>query len=256
MSEQTSARHGARSPRARSGGRILRGTVGVLGELMITAGAVIGLFLVWQFWWTDVAASGEQAEKVATLEQQWGPEPADQQRIAPPQPGEPPVVARAPENTAWAVLHVPAFDKSVIPVGEGVSLPGVLNVIGAGHYPESAMPGEVGNFALAGHRTTYGRPFHDIARLQPGDPVVLETADAYYVYTVSSHEIVLPEQVDVIAPVPGHEGEAPTQRLLTLTACHPMYSARERYVIHAELTSWTRKADGIPAELAGTAGEG
>lgn len=252
------ARGAVRAAQGR-GSSLLRDAVGVLGELLITAGVLVGLFLVWQFWWTDVTAAGQHGGTVTALEERWSPgadpgapAPSGAGTIAPPQSGEPPTVPRAPENTPWAVLHVPAFDQSVIPVGEGVSLEGVLNVIGAGRYPESAMPGEVGNFALAGHRTTYGRPFHDIARLRPGDPIVLETADAYFVYTVTSHEIITPDQVDVIAPVPGSPGREPDRRLLTLTACHPMFSARERYVVHAELSSWTVRADGIPAELAGS----
>lgn len=259
-----SARNTADSTGRRRSGGLVVGAIGVLGELMITLGALVALFLVWQLWWTDVEARGEHEAAITALEAQWQTQsPASgvgasgsgaAAPIAPPQQGDPPLVPVAPEKTVWAILHVPAFDEPVTPVGEGVTREGVLNVIGAGHYPGTAMPGQVGNFALAGHRTTYGRPFHDIARLQAGDPIVLETADAYYVYTVTDHEIVTPDRVDVVAPVPGHPGQQPTERMITLTACHPMYSAAERYVVHGTLSSWTRKADGVPAELAGDGG--
>lgn len=283
-----SGRDVAVPPARRGAGSLVAGAVGVLGELLITAGALIALFLVWQLWWTDVEARGEHDAALTALEAQWQEQkqeqgaatgsgasgsgatdptagggstagadaagPRDDAAVAPPQQGDPPLVPVAPENSVWAILHVPAFDEPVTPVGEGVTREGVLNVLGAGHYPGTAMPGQIGNFALAGHRTTYGRPFHDIARLQPGDPIVLETADAYYVYTVTDHEIVTPDRVDVIAPVPGRPGAEPVDRTITLTACHPMYSAAERYVVHGTFSSWTRKADGIPAELAGEGG--
>lgn len=248
--------HAARGPRRVSGG-VLHGALGVLGEILVTLGVLVGLFLAWQLWWTDVTAGAQHREVLHGLDRTWAqagsPSSPPADAVAPPQSGPPPAVPVAPEDTAWATLHVPAFDEPVIPVGEGVDLAGVLDVIGAGHYPGTAMPGQVGNFSLAGHRTTYAKPFHDIDRLQAGDPVVLETADAYYVYEVTSHEIVPPDRVDVVAPVPDREGEEPTQRMLTMTACHPLYSARQRYVVHARFAYWTRKADGLPAPLAAEA---
>src|SRR5699024_9011454 len=127
---------------------------------------------------------------------------------------------------------------------------------GRGHYPETALPGEVGNVAIAGHRNTYGRVFEDIARLEAGDPIVVETADAFYVYETTESLIVQPEDVEVIAPTPGRPGVEPTERMLTLTACHPMYSARERIIVHAEFSYWTKRSDGIPEALAQDADAG
>jgi sortase A len=116
------------------------------------------------------------------------------------------------------------------------------------------MPGAVGNFAIAGHRTTYGKPFNRIAELQVGDPIVIRTQHAWYVYTVTSTEIVDPGQVGVIAPVPDKPGATPTARMITMTTCTPMYSASQRYVVHGELTYWANADDGsVPAELIGAA---
>src|ERR671933_818200 len=112
------------------------------------------------------------------------------------------------------------------------------------------MVGGVGNFALAGHRVTYGKPLNRIAELQVGDPVVVETGDAWYVYRVTGHEVVTPDRVDVIAPVPGQPDAAPTQRIITLTACHPEFSARYRYVVHGVMESWQPRSAGAPAVLA------
>ncbi len=224
------------------------GVIGVLGELLLTAGVLLGLFLVWQLWWTDVMADREQSGILDGLEQEWGA--VDAERIAPRQDGPPPVPEIPGDTMVWGSMHVPAFDRERFPLAEGVSLEQVLNVKGAGHYPETALPGQVGNFSVAGHRNTYGRVFEDIAELEPGEPVVVETDEAFYVYEVTESLVVMPQDVEVIAPTPGEIGVEPTEQMLTLTACHPMYSARERYIVHAEFAYWTDRADGIPEALA------
>ncbi|MDN5686444.1 MAG: class E sortase [Brachybacterium sp.] len=237
--------------RARSrGATVLGRVIGVLGELLITLGALLLLFLLWQLWWTDVVADREQSGIIAGLEDEWGS--VDEERIAPAQDGPPPVPDTFGDTKVWGTMHVPAFDRERFPLAEGVSLEQVLNVKGAGHYPETALPGQVGNFSVAGHRNTYGRVFEDIAGLETGDPIVVETADAFYVYEVTESLIVDPSAVEVIAPTPGQIGVEPTESMMTLTACHPMYSARERYIVHAEFASWTDRADGIPEALAAT----
>ena len=226
---------------------LLGGAIGVLGELLLTLGVLMLLFLVWQLWWTDVVADREQDSIVAELDQQWG---EAEQKIAAPQDGPPPVPDTLGDTRVWGTMHVPEFDRQRVPLAEGVSLEKVLNVKGVGHYPETALPGQVGNFSVAGHRNTYGRPFEDIERLEAGDPIVVETADAFYVYEVTESLIVMPDAVEVIAPTPGQPEVEPTEAMLTLTACHPMYSARERYIVHAEFAYWTDRADGIPEALA------
>jgi sortase A len=98
---------------------------------------------------------------------------------------------------------------------------------GAGHYPQTPLPCEPGNVAIAGHRTTYGKPFHNLDLLKPGDPIVLETPIGSCTYKVTRTMVVLPTDTHVVDPTP-----TPT---LTLTTCHPKGSARQRLVVQAEL---------------------
>ncbi|WP_298458898.1 class E sortase [uncultured Cellulomonas sp.] len=242
------------APRRGRGRRVLLGVVGVLGELMITAGVLLGGFVVWQLWWTDVEGDRAQAELVEELD--WvepiapvAAGPAEL-AVAVPAGGEPPVPAEPGHGSTFATMIVPRWDgEPERPVSQGVDRATVLDPLGIGHYPGTAMPGAVGNFAVAAHRTTYGKPFHRIAELVVGDPVVVRTADAWYVYRVTDHEIVTPSNVDVIAPEPADPTADPTRRLITLTTCHPMFSARERYIVHGELDYWAPASGPAPAEL-------
>jgi sortase A len=231
---------------------------GVAGELLITAGVLVVAFLVWQLWWTDVAADNAQAQIVA--EQGWDAPlqaaSADPGTGAPavvtPRRDEPPVIDDPEYLTTFASMRVPKWDgEPTRTITQGSDRKNVLDTLGIGHYEETAMPGEVGNFALAAHRTTYGKPFHRAAELVEGDPIVVWTHDTWYVYRVTSTQVVMPWQVEVIAPAPNEPGVEPTARSITLTTCHPMYSARERYIVHGELDYWAPVSEGVPAELVG-----
>jgi sortase A len=247
---------------ARRSGRVRHvtyGIIGVIGEILITLGVLLFAFLVWQLWWTDVIGNRAQAEIVRELPFEPVPTatagaPAGPV-IAPPRRDEPPVMAEPPHATTFATIQVPRWDgEPERPISQGTDRATVLDVLGAGHYEGTAMPGGLGNFAVAGHRTTYAKPFNRIAELQVGDPLVIRTTDnIWYVYRVTSTEIVRPTNVGVIAPVPNDPGAVPTERMITLTTCHPMFSARERYIVHGVLDYWAPVADGIPAELVGGA---
>lgn len=229
---------------------MIRVLVRGFGELLVTAGALVLLFLVWQLVWTDVVADRAQTRTTDALEQQWdaaaeGERPQVVAEVDAPAAAA--VVADLPSDVV-AVLRVPRFGEDYVrPVLEGTGE--LVLQDGVGHYDGAALPGEVGNFAIAGHRTTWGAPFNPIADLVDGDAVVVETAEQFHVYRVASTEIVLPTDVRVIAPVPSRPGEEPTEAWLTMTSCHPMFSARERYVVHALLESSTPRADGPPVAL-------
>jgi sortase A len=126
----------------------------------------------------------------------------------------------------------------------------VLNPIGIGHYPGTAMPGGVGNAAFAAHRTTWGAPFGPIADLRLGDSIYIETPEGWYLYKFRSLEYVLPTGVGVIEPVPQLPGVAPTERYITLTSCNPLYSAAERIVAYGVYETWYPRDQGAPEEIA------
>ena len=233
---------------------------GILGEVLITLGALLGLFVAWQLWWTDVIADRNQAAVIDELA--WEPfvytEPmpmpitpsTEADRVRRDMP--PPTMDEPAHLTAFATMYVPRWGLDYVrPISQGTSKSDVLDVLGVGHYEGTAMPGGIGNFAVAGHRTTYGKPFSRIEELVLDDPIVVQTETAWYVYRVSSTQTVLPHQVEVLVAVPGQPGEIATEAVLTMTTCHPMYSARERYIVHATLDYWMESEDGPPVELNG-----
>lgn len=241
---------------------IVFGTIGVVGELLITAGVLLFGFLAWQLWWTDVQGNQAQAEIVHDFATDpvptttpTAPGAAPKVKIATPRHDAPPVEKAPGHAVTFATIQVPRWKGiPAKPISEGIDRETVLNPKGVGHYPGTQMPGEIGNFAVAGHRTTYGKPFNRIAELKVGDPIVIRTKTTWYVYRMTSKEIVYPNDVGVIAPVPDHPGQTPTRRMITMTSCTPMYSAAQRYVVHGELDYWAPISSGIPVELLGTKG--
>ncbi len=220
---------------------MLRRLTGWVGELLVTLGILLLLFAAWQLWWTDVVSARESARVVQQVRDDFArgaSDPADPS--APSDPAGPSIPggerAPVPPDGAFALMAVPRFGPHwVQPVLRGTGLSVLAN--GVGHYDGTAMPGEVGNFAVAGHRTTHGRPFHDIDSLREGDRIVVDTLETEYVYAVRDHEVVRPTDVAVIAPVPDAPGATPVDRVMTLTSCNPQYSATQRYVVHAVLVS-------------------
>ena len=226
--------------------RALRAVVHGLGELSITLGLLLLLFVAWQLWWTDVESDRTQLATTRGLERTWQRELP----VVPPSSAKPAVrqVADVPAGEAFALIRVPRFGADYVrPIVAGTEL-SVLER-GVGHYDGTAGPGEVGNFALAGHRVTYGKPFNQIAELRPGDPIVIETRTTWYVYRVQRHTIVTPDRVDVVAPVPERPGVVATQRMLTMTACHPEFSARQRYVVFSRLAQTVAKTGGVVPDV-------
>ncbi len=230
--------------------------LGVVGELLVTLGALLGLFVVWQLWWTDVVAAQEQEAALRELDWVVDTRPetrhADDHALPAPRSrdlGAPPVLAEPAVGATFATLRVPRWGTDYLRAVSQGSSREVLDELGIGHYEGTAMPGGLGNFAISGHRTTYNKPFNRIEELQVGDPLIVQTADTWFVYRVSGMEIVSPDQVEVIAPVPNSPGSVPSVAMMTLTTCHPMYSARQRYVVYSVLEYWMPVSQGVPPEV-------
>jgi sortase A len=212
-----------------------------LGQLLITAGVLILLFVAYELWGTGFYTQAQQHKLETTIQQQWKTSGPDVSTLA---------VDKVPLGTGVAVLFIPRFGAHYhFVVVEGTGFSELQR--GPGHYPGTALPGQAGNFAVAGHRTTYQHPFKDIANLRRGDYIVLETKEHWFTYRIEDipgtnipwKEIVAPTAVQVAYPVPDQRDPAkqPTLKLLTFTSCHPEYSARQRYVVHAMLVQDTLK---------------
>lgn len=234
--------------------------VGVLGEILMTGGVVVLLFLGWQLWFNNVVSSNEQASVADELSEQWATStptatPGSDESSGPRDPGVPAVTAKPEADTAFANLIVPRLGADFKrPIAEGVGTEVLDNTrLGMGHYTESQLPGELGNFALASHRSAYGGAFHNIHQLVVGDSIWVETADGWYKYIYRSMEYVRSSGVGVILPVPQSPGVAPTQSLITLTTCNPFYSSAERIIAYGVFDSWYPRADGPPDEISAIA---
>jgi sortase A len=232
--------------------------VGVLGELLMTAGVVILLFLGWQLWFNNVVSENEQRSVADELSQEWEEAPSATPTAdleTPADPGVPAVTVTPEANAAFANLIVPRLGADFKrPIAEGVGTAVLNNTrLGMGHYPSTQLPGEPGNFALASHRSAYGGAFHNIHQLVVGDAIFVETADGWYKYIYRSMEYVRSSGVGVILPVPQDPTATPTQSIITLTTCNPFYSSAERIIAYGVFDSWYPRAGGPPSEIAAIA---
>ncbi|MFC1429165.1 class E sortase [Streptacidiphilus sp. N1-3] len=247
------------------------------GELMVTLGLVVLLLAAYELWWTNQAADASARSTVAGLERQWAAEapPADDAVGAGAGAGAgaatgvgagpagapsaaPPLAVGGPSGsgidrmsrdlTAFAVLRIPALGV-VFPVAEGVGKYSVLNHGYIGHYPGTALPGQPGNFAVAGHRNTHGEPFRHLDRLRVGDTVLVEVAAWTYSYRIDS---ILPQtspsDVDTVAAVPhsafhpgGGYGYRTPGSYLTLTTCTPAFTSLYRMIAWGHLVGQQRR---------------
>ena len=217
-----------------------------LGQTLITLGIVVLLFCVYELYFTNLYTDKQQDQLGDEIAQVWAqPTPPPGSKLATPDIGK-----------ALAVIRIPHIGMTgkVGPKGARVVVEGVGQEDlkkGPGHYPGTAGPGAVGNMVISGHRTTYGSPFNRVDELRTGDAIVLETRDTWYTYRITSERIVAPSAVEVTYPVPGNSTAVPTKRLLTLTTCHPKFSAKQRLIVHALLESALSKSAGDPPALTG-----
>ena len=146
-----------------------------IGEVLITAGLIVLLFVVYEVYITDVISAGKQKDVTSALDNEWKNETPgdDQQRVdhfEGLKPGE-----------GFAKMYIPTFGSDYhFTIVEGTTEQALE--VGPGHYLDTAYPGEPGNFAVAGHRVGKGSPFNDIDLIKACDAIIVETKRSWYVY--------------------------------------------------------------------------
>lgn len=199
----------------------MRVVIRSLGELCITAGLVLLLFVTYELWGTGRYTQEQQDVLGRELLEEWR-DTGDVTR------------EHVKLGSGMAMIRIPRLgDDYRYVIIEGIGTEDLRR--GPGHYPGTALPGKTGNFVISGHRTTYSAPFERVGELRKGDTILIDTRDMQFEYEVTEQRVVSPSAVEVTAPVPLHPGKKPTKRMMTLTTCHPKYSAAQRLVIFAEL---------------------
>lgn len=227
----------------------------VCAEAVVTCGVVLLLLVVHQLWWTNQQARAQAGEQVRVLEREWAGSPpvvpevpvtptqppaedgaeAGTETLAPPPPGR----GERPPSSAYAIIRIPRIGLTA-PIARGIGKRSVLDRGYVGHYPNTAGPGQTGNFALAGHRNTHGEPFRYINRLRTGDTIRIRTRDREYTYVVDQVLArTAPRDTGVIQPVPRSlvkpsYGYSDPGSYLTLTTCTPEFSSAYRLIVWAK----------------------
>ena len=229
---------------ARPRGRGRRGAGFYVGLVLVLGGLSMLGYVAWQMFGTNIVSRQEQQRIVEELTDEW----ATHDRV----PGEAagPAEKTVPLGEASALIRIPALgDDYVVPVLEGVGDDELSS--GYGHFPDTAGPGEKGNFALAAHRVTHGEPLRDMPKLRPGDEILVETRDASYTYVLDTDPndlIVTFNDIWVIDPVPANPrggtqppSQEPGQRLITLTTCSELFHTDNRMISFGRLVDSEKK---------------
>jgi sortase A len=208
----------------------LRSWLRATGEVLVTCGIVVALFMAYMFWGTAMRESQAQRQFASELGSRWAG-------------GTGLATLDSPDDLVlgqpFALIWIPAFGRNWrFAIVQGTGLPQLA--LGPGHVPGTALPGGLGNFAVAGHRVTAGNPFWSVPSLRGGDLVYIETVAGTYEYQIIGKPVwVPPNAASMLAPVPGHPGIRPRQRYLTLITCDPAWSGTSRVVATGVLVKTT-----------------
>jgi sortase A len=198
------------------------------GEVFVTLGVIILLFVYWLLYWTDVVQHRTQHALAQQLQNEWQDPTYNIDKVA--------------IGHGLAVLRIPRFGSGYHQViVQGVSEEDLQK--GPGHITTTADPGAMGNFVVSGHRTTYGHPFNQLDTLRPDDVVVVETRTDWLTYKVDNEQVVLPTAYDVTEPIPPESGFTKPGHYITFTTCTPKYSASHRLIMFGELVESDPKTD-------------
>jgi sortase A len=252
----------------RAKGSSARTVVRVSAELLMTIAVILALFVVYHLWWTGFmsaqAADGARQE----LEQSWEVPPPRPSVVddtgsptpslspsptsstpAPASSSAEPAPVSAALGDAFGMIYMPRLKDKVwgLPLIHGIDDRSLAR--GIGYFPGTAAPGQLGNFALAGHRATNGEPLRDIDRLQDGDLVIVRTREAWFTYRLDRDLIVQPSDIWVIDRNPFAAEGAQLDRRLTIVTCHPRWGSSQRWIWWGTLTNVRSAEDGPPPGL-------
>lgn len=235
---------------------------GILGEILITIGVVVLLYVVWQLWIGDAIVDARSKAEAAGISHTWeeaakenpittevSPKDSKYNTVTAP----PPAMEQPTNGEVFAQIYIPRlFGTDAFSIAGGTDPETSLNVGMMGHYDSTAMPGEDGNFVFAGHRSgPWGAPLKDMPKLKIGDAIVVETEAGWYTYRYRNMEYVWPTAGEVLLPTPQDPTAGITGKYLTMTTCSPRFGIAERLIGYAVFESFTpRTADGKkPASL-------
>lgn len=201
--------------------KALQGTASITGELLITVGLLVGLYILYLLFWTGVVARAQAHADLCTLRKEWAASVSVQPEKAQP----------------FATIQIPQIrNPAVWPILDGTQQAELSQ--GVGWYPSSALPGKEGNFAVAAHRRTWGDMFRYLNEVKKDDTVVVQDGNTTYTYRVIEDPVYVPaNQGDVLEPIPGHSGLTKAGHYITLTTCDPVYDAFRRLIVFGELVS-------------------
>jgi sortase A len=220
-----------------------RWVVGGIGRVLITLGLLMFAFVGYQLWGTGIETARHQDRLESEFE-----ELLSATTTAPPTTVPPSTTPPDPATTSTSTTTTIPIAPTTVPIEGGAPVAqliipkiGVDLVVvegvtkddlkkGPGHFRETPMPGQLGNAALAGHRTTYGAPFGELDELVPGDPIEVITPAGRFTYAVTETIIVEPSEYAAVVPTVD-----PTKATLVLTTCHPEYTSDQRMVVRAAL---------------------
>jgi sortase A len=200
------------------------------------------LFAAYEVYGKAYQVNSDQHRLDAALNKQWATAAARTPKAAATTKAA--VVSDPLPGEAIARLYIPRLDKKWVVV-QGVTPKDIK--LAPGHYENSQLPGQIGNFAVAGHRMP--SIFWNLDRVQPGDTIVVETRTDWFVYTVTSNFITKPTNVSVVGPNPEHPGRSATDRMLTLTTCNPKWDNYQRMIVWAKQVRTQPQSAGKPAEV-------
>jgi LPXTG-site transpeptidase (sortase) family protein len=202
----------------------------ILSDALITFAIFAIMYAGYQTAWSNQVSQKNVAEARSEVELKWIQAPTAEPKI----------------HQGFALAYIPRLQSKVweLPITKGVDPEDLIS--GLGYYPDNALPGEKGNFALAGHRATYGEPLANIDQLKQNDEVIIQTAENWYVYKLILNEIVEPDETWVLDENPGGiVNKTGVAEMITLTTCHPRWGSTHRWIWWGVLTE-VRPIDQVP----------